>query len=117
MSTVLPASLIVTHLYLGQTARRNPPHRGHDRTAVADNRLAATWLDGDLSAAARNTRSIHLRNPITLATPFGRGVRRLPVIDGHDLIGIVSQADVARNLPEDKIADLVEAISSAPFNS
>ena len=43
-------------------------------------------------------------------------VRRLPVIDGHDLIGIVSQADVARNLPEDKVGDLVEAISSAPPN-
>ena len=39
-------------------------------------------------------------------------VRRLPVIDGHDLIGVVSQADVARNLPEDKVGDLVEAISS-----
>ena len=45
------------------------------------------------------------------------GVRRLPVIDGHDLIGIVSQADLARNLTEDRIGDLVEAISSAPFNS
>jgi CBS domain-containing protein len=45
------------------------------------------------------------------------GVRRLPVIDGHDLIGIVSQADVARNLPEDKIGDPVAVISSAPFNS
>ena len=45
------------------------------------------------------------------------GVRRLPVIDGHDLIGIVSQADVARNLPDEKIGDLVEAISSAPPNS
>jgi len=45
------------------------------------------------------------------------GVRCLPVIDGHDLIGIVSQVEVARNLPEDKIGDLVEAISSAPFNS
>jgi hypothetical protein len=39
------------------------------------------------------------------------------VIDGHQVIGIVSQADVARNLPEDKIGDLVEAISSAPSNS
>lgn len=29
-------------------------------------------------------------------------VRRLPVIDGHKLVGMVSQADVARNLPEDK---------------
>src|SRR4051794_578770 len=39
-------------------------------------------------------------------------VRRLPVIDGHDLVGMVSQADVARNLPEDKVGDLVEAIST-----
>ena len=44
-------------------------------------------------------------------------VRRLPVIDGHDLVGMVSQADIARNLPEEKVGDLVEAISSAPENN
>jgi CBS domain-containing protein len=44
-------------------------------------------------------------------------VRRLPVIDGHELVGMVSQADVAKNLPEDRVGDLVEAISSAPSNS
>jgi CBS domain-containing protein len=38
-------------------------------------------------------------------------VRRLPVIYGHDLVGMVSQADVARNLPEEMVGDLVEAIS------
>lgn len=53
----------------------------------------------------------------TLRTMREHGVRRLPVIDGHRLIGIVSQADVARNLPEEKIGDLVEAISSAPPNN
>jgi CBS domain-containing protein len=47
-----------------------------------------------------------------LATMSRAGVRRLPVIDGHDLVGMVSQADIARNLPEDKVGDLVEAISS-----
>jgi len=52
-----------------------------------------------------------------LHTMSTHGVRRLPVIDGHDLVGMVSQADIARNLPEDKIGDLVEAISSAPSNS
>jgi CBS domain-containing protein len=41
-------------------------------------------------------------------------VRRLPVIDGKELIGMVSQGDVAVNLPEDKVGDLVEAISAAP---
>lgn len=49
-----------------------------------------------------------------LATMSHAGVRRLPVIDGHDLVGMVSQADIARHLPEDKVGDLVEAISSAP---
>ena len=41
-------------------------------------------------------------------------VRRLPVIDGHDLVGIVSQADLATNIDEEKVGDLVEAISAAP---
>ncbi len=49
-----------------------------------------------------------------LHTMAEHGVRRLPVIDGHDLIGIVSQADLARNVDEEKVGDLVEAISSAP---
>jgi len=49
-----------------------------------------------------------------LATMTRHGVRRLPVIDGHDLVGMVSQADVAKNLPEEKVGDLVEAISAAP---
>lgn len=38
-------------------------------------------------------------------------VRRLPVIDGHDLVGIVAQADLARAIPEDKVGDLVKLIS------
>ena len=38
-------------------------------------------------------------------------VRRLPVIDGHNLVGIVSQADIARNYPEDRVGELVEFIS------
>ncbi len=49
-----------------------------------------------------------------LATMKEHGVRRLPVIDGHDLVGMVSQGDVARNLDEDKVGDLVDAISSSP---
>ena len=40
-------------------------------------------------------------------------VRRLPVIDGHELIGIVSQADLAKNVDEEKVGELVEAISAA----
>lgn len=52
-----------------------------------------------------------------LRTMTQHGVRRLPVIDGHDLVGMLTQADVAKNLPEDAVGDLVEAISSAPANN
>ncbi len=41
-------------------------------------------------------------------------VRRLPVIDGHELIGIVSQGDLATQVDEQQVGDLVEAISAAP---
>ena len=49
-----------------------------------------------------------------LRTMIDHKVRRLPVIDGRDLVGIISQADVATNVQEDKVGDLVEAISAAP---
>jgi CBS domain-containing protein len=39
-------------------------------------------------------------------------VRRLPVIDGHNLVGMVSQADIARNIDPSKVGDVIEAISS-----
>jgi CBS domain-containing protein len=38
-------------------------------------------------------------------------VRRLPVIDGHDLVGMISQADIARSMPENRVGELVELIS------
>jgi len=41
-------------------------------------------------------------------------VRRLPVIDGDRLVGMVSQGDLASNIGEEQVGDLVRAISSAP---
>jgi len=38
-------------------------------------------------------------------------VRRLPVIDGHDLVGIIAQADIARELSVSQIAETVAEIS------
>ena len=47
-----------------------------------------------------------------LRTMIEHKVRRLPVIDGHDLVGIISQADLARSIDESRVGDLVEAIST-----
>jgi CBS domain-containing protein len=49
-----------------------------------------------------------------LRTMTEHGVRRLPVVDGEELVGIVSQADVARHLSTEQVGLLVEAISKAP---
>jgi CBS domain-containing protein len=46
-----------------------------------------------------------------LSTMSQHKVRRLPVIDGDKLVGIVAQADVARALPDPRVGDLVEALS------
>jgi len=51
-----------------------------------------------------------------IRTMKDHAVRRLPVIDGTRLVGMVSQADIARAMPDAKIGDLVDAISSAPAN-
>uniref|UniRef100_A0AAU2VD23 CBS domain-containing protein n=1 Tax=Streptomyces sp. NBC_00003 TaxID=2903608 RepID=A0AAU2VD23_9ACTN len=47
-----------------------------------------------------------------LRTMSEHKVRRLPVIDGHTLVGIVAQADVARALPDPKVGDLLQALST-----
>jgi CBS domain-containing protein len=51
-----------------------------------------------------------------IRTMKDHAVRRLPVIDGYALVGMVSQADIARAMPDTAIGDLVDAISSAPPN-
>jgi len=47
-----------------------------------------------------------------LRTMSSHKVRRLPVIDGHRLVGVVSQADLARELDSAQVGELVEAISA-----
>ena len=47
-----------------------------------------------------------------LKTMAEHKVRRLPVIDEKKLVGIISQADIARNIDEEKVGELVEAIST-----
>ena len=59
----------------------------------------------------------HTRLPVIKSLMREKHIRRLPVVDGTELVGIVSQADIARALPDAKVGDLVGAISEAPSNS
>jgi CBS domain-containing protein len=49
----------------------------------------------------------------TLETMARYKVRRLPVIDGHDLVGVISQADIAAHLSDEDTGRLVEVISTS----
>jgi CBS domain-containing protein len=37
-------------------------------------------------------------------------IRRVPVIEDHRLVGMISEADLARHLPEDQLAHFVERV-------
>ena len=69
---------------------------------------------GELGAGDGNTITVGADDSVeeALRTMKDHKVRRLPVIDGKRLVGIVSQADIARNLDEEQVGDLVEAIST-----
>jgi CBS domain-containing protein len=96
----------------------------------SDNRLKGMVTDRDIvveciakggDPSSTTARSISDGKPVTigaddslneaLRTMAERQVRRLPVIDGHDLVGMVSLADLARALPDEASGDLIEAIS------
>ncbi|MCK8437269.1 CBS domain-containing protein [Streptomyces sp. D2-8] len=40
-------------------------------------------------------------------------IRRLPVIDDHRLVGMISEADLARRLPEEKVGHFVEMVCAS----
>jgi len=81
--------------------------------ALAKGKDPGSTKAGELSQGDGQTITIGADDSIeeALRTMAEHQVRRLPVIDGRRLVGIVSQADVARNYDEEKVGDLVEAIS------
>ena len=84
--------------------------------AVADGKDLSSTRAGELGQGDGKTVTVGADDPIeeALRTMIDHRVRRLPVIDGQRLVGIISQADVATNLDEERVGDLVEAISATP---
>ena len=81
---------------------------------LAEGKDPASTKAGELGAGDGKTVTIGADDSIeeALRTMTQHKVRRLPVIDGHDCVGMLSQADIATNIDEEKVGDLVEAISS-----
>jgi CBS domain-containing protein len=79
---------------------------------LAQGKDASSTTAGDLAEGKPVTIGADDSIDEALQTMKEHKIRRLPVIDGHDLVGIVSQADIAREIDEVKVGELVEAISA-----
>ena len=74
---------------------------GHDPNTATVGELAqgsVYSIDGDASIADM------------LTVMEANQVRRLPVVEGQRLVGIVTEADIAEHLPEHAVGDFVKAI-------
>jgi CBS domain-containing protein len=83
---------------------------------LAQDKDPASVKAGELGQGDGETVTIGADDSIdeALRTMKEHALRRLPVIDGHELVGIVSQADLAKEIDEEQVGELVEAISAAP---
>ncbi|MET8152300.1 CBS domain-containing protein [Actinoplanes sp. NPDC049668] len=79
--------------------------------AVAQGRDPAQVTAGELAQGKLVTIGADDDVADVLDTMAGHQVRRLPVIDGHRLVGMVALADVARALPDRPVGDLIDAIT------
>ncbi|MFK4070166.1 CBS domain-containing protein [Streptomyces sp. NPDC029674] len=69
-------------------------------------------LVGELAQAEAVTIGADDSVDEVFATMTAHKVRRLPVIDGHSLVGMVALADAARGLTDPKAGQLLEALST-----
>ena len=79
---------------------------GDPRTTTAGDLAQGTpvWVDADADIDEAMTKMIDNR------------IRRLPVIDRGRLVGMISEADLATHLDEQRVAQFASAIYSAPPN-
>jgi CBS domain-containing protein len=83
-------------------ARRDPASCTVDE-AIERTEVVTIGADDSVEEAARTMQE--------------HGVLRLPVIDGHQLVGMVSQADLATALPDRHLGEVVGDVKSqAPQN-
>lgn len=79
---------------------------------LAQGKEPTSCLAGELAQGEAVTIGADDEAEEILRTMASHKVRRLPVIDGHRLVGMVALADVARALPDAPVGDLLGALTS-----
>ncbi|MEU6710679.1 CBS domain-containing protein [Nonomuraea purpurea] len=73
---------------------------GHDPAKVTAGELATglVWVPADATVEE------------ALERMEKHQIKRLPVIDNHRLVGMISEADLAKHLPDDQLAEFVHRV-------
>lgn len=72
-----------------------------------------TMTAGDLAQGKPMTIDAAADVSVVLAVMEDHRIRRLPVTESHRLVGMISEADLARHLPDQQVAEFVESICAA----
>jgi CBS domain-containing protein len=79
--------------------------------AIAEGRDVATTTAGDLASGKVVTVEANDSAEQAGKALADNQIRRVPVMDGRDVVGMISQADIARSLSNGETGDVVQAIS------
>ncbi|MEV4427417.1 CBS domain-containing protein [Streptomyces sp. NPDC049602] len=79
--------------------------------AVAQGKDPAQCTAGELAQGEIVTVKVDDSAEHVMSVMSEHRIRRVPVIDGHVLVGIIAQADVARVMPDPQVGDLVGTVS------
>lgn len=87
---------------------------------ITDRDIVIKCMAGGADPAAMTAGELAQGKPVTveagadisdvLQAMESRQIRRVPVIENHRLVGIISEADLARHLPEQAVGEFVEAV-------
>lgn len=77
---------------------------------IAEGQDPSTTTAGELAQGKPYTVTADTDIAEVLTTMEEHRIRRLPVIENHELVGMISEADLARHLPEQTVGQFVEAV-------
>jgi len=81
---------------------------------LAEGRDPKTTTAGDLAQGKPVWVDANAEDGDVLRLMEEHHIRRLPVIEDRELVGMISEADLATHLPEAKIAEFASRVYSAP---
>jgi CBS domain-containing protein len=123
--TLAAASELMRDLHVGSLPICGPDNRLHgiitDRDIVVN--VVAEGLDPQLTTAGEMAQGtpiwvdVEADTDEVLRTMTDASIRRVPVLEEHQVVGMISEADLVTGLPDAKVKQFASSIYSAAPNS